>query len=153
MLVSQGTHFNLETLCYALTWHTKVVFLLFWSHNPECFARWHSTLLLKGRLVPLGFKAMFSVLYLDVSDNSRKVGRCHQKECWGRGSVADCASPDLGWSSSSSWRPWTGAGELGCQDSATGQSICFFYLHRTFDFNNQLWKQEIQMHRECKDAV
>lgn len=66
---------------------------------------------------------MLSVFYLDVSDNSRKVGRCHQKECGRRGSVTDRPSPDPGWSSSSSWRPWTSAGKFGSQDSQTGQSI------------------------------
>lgn len=81
---------------------------------------------------------MLSVFYLDVSDNSRKVGRCHQKECWRRGSVTDRPSPDPGWSSSSSWRPWTSAGEFGSQDSQTGQSIyCLlsFCLVKVFVFN------------------
>lgn len=81
---------------------------------------------------------MLSVFYLDVSDNSRKVGRCHQKECGRCGSVTDRPSPDPGWSSSSSWRPWTSAGEFGSQDSQTGQSIyCLlsFCLVKVFVFN------------------
>lgn len=118
MLVSQGTHSYLEPLRYTLivniSLNSTILNVLFIDIQR---------FVLKGKPVLWCFKAMLSVFYLDVSDNSRKVGRCHQKECGRRGSVTDRPSPDPGWSSSPSWRPWTSAGEFGSQDSQTGQSI------------------------------